>query len=208
MNGLDFDHRVLKPWVNNPAFYVTVFDDESDQPAREGPHAAGMVELVWFKRPLSAKDAATIDSGIRMIPALLEQARGNLTGNQKDIWNYAIGELEAQSAALASFGAGLTAEHGALRDDVAKAKAATDGFVQWLRSRAASKTGPAGIGIANYDWYLRNVQLLPYTWHDLVGIMELELARSWSFLALEETRNASVPPLAIVSSADEHGRRF
>src|SRR5206468_6258344 len=32
MNGLDFDHRVLQPWVNNPAFYVTVFPDRSDQP--------------------------------------------------------------------------------------------------------------------------------------------------------------------------------
>ena len=31
--GLDFDHRVLKPWANNPAFYVTVFSEESDQPA-------------------------------------------------------------------------------------------------------------------------------------------------------------------------------
>ena len=29
-----------------------------------------------------------------------------------------------------------------------------------------------------------------------------------AFLALEEQRNAKVPPLAIVSSAAEHGRRF
>jgi len=41
LNGLDFDLRVLKPWANNPAFYVTVFPSESDQPAREGPHAEG-----------------------------------------------------------------------------------------------------------------------------------------------------------------------
>ena len=208
MNGLDFDHRVLKPWVNNPAFYVTVFDDESDQPAREGPHAAGMVELVWYKRPLSAKDAATIDSGIRMIPALLEQARINLAGNQKDLWIYAIGELKAQSAALTSFANELTAEHTSLKTDVANAKAATDAFVQWLESRAASKTGPSGIGVDNYNWYLKNVQLLPYTWHDLVQIMEDQLARSWAFLALEEKRNAAVPPLKIVASADEHARRF
>src|SRR5947208_32151 len=26
--GLDFDHRILKPWANNPAFYVTVFTEE------------------------------------------------------------------------------------------------------------------------------------------------------------------------------------
>jgi hypothetical protein len=45
VNGLDFDHRVLRPWANNPAFYVTVFSEESDQPAREGPFALGAVEL-------------------------------------------------------------------------------------------------------------------------------------------------------------------
>ena len=144
MNGLDFDHRVLKPWVNNPAFYVTVFNDESDQPAREGPHAAGMVELVWYKRSLSAKDAAAIDSGIRMIPALLEQARVNLTGSEKDLWNYGIGEIKAQSAALTSFSNELTAEQGALKTDVAKAKAATDGFVQCtISSRSWSSSSRA-----------------------------------------------------------------
>ena len=208
MNGLEFDHRVLQPWKNNPAFYQTVFSDESDQPAREGPHAAGMVELVWYKRPLSAKDAAAIDSGIRIVPALLEQARANLTGNQKDMWSYGTGAMKEQSAVLAAFATELGTEHAALKSDVTKAKTATDAFAQWLESQSASKTGPSGIGVDNYNWYLKNVQLLPYTWHDLVGIMELELARSWAFLALEESRNSGVPPLTIVSSADEHTRRF
>ena len=53
--GLDFDHRVLKPWANNPAFYVTVFDEESDQPAREGPFALGAVELWQYPTPLSGE---------------------------------------------------------------------------------------------------------------------------------------------------------
>lgn len=34
MNGLDFDHRVLKPWANNPAFYVTAFKSSSAQSTR------------------------------------------------------------------------------------------------------------------------------------------------------------------------------
>src|SRR5438309_4989480 len=41
MNGLDFDHRVLRPWERNPGFYVGVVADQSDQPAREGPFAYG-----------------------------------------------------------------------------------------------------------------------------------------------------------------------
>jgi hypothetical protein len=38
--------------------------------------------------------------------------------------------------------------------------------------------------------------------------MEVELARAWAFLALEEERNKKLPPLPIVSSAEEHTRRF
>jgi hypothetical protein len=166
------------------------------------------VELFRYKRPLSASDAARIDSAMRGVPALLEQARANLSGNQKDIWNYGIGAMKDQSATLAAFLAELTPAQSELRSDVSKAKDATDAFVRWLEARAPSKTGPSGIGVDNYNWYLKNVQLLPYTWHDLVEIMELQLARSWSFLALEERRNASAPPLAIVSSAEEHSRRF
>src|SRR3954464_11920477 len=77
MNGLDFDHRVLRPWARNPDFYVTVFAEQSDQPAREGPHAAGAVELWSYTFPLSASNAARVDSGLRTIPALLAQARVN-----------------------------------------------------------------------------------------------------------------------------------
>jgi hypothetical protein len=60
MNGLDFDHRVLRPWASNPAFYVTVFPSQSDQPAREGHQAFGAVELWSYRYPLSADDAAAL----------------------------------------------------------------------------------------------------------------------------------------------------
>ncbi|MEP7348228.1 MAG: DUF885 family protein, partial [Gemmatimonadaceae bacterium] len=208
MNGLDFDHRVLKPWANNPAFYVTVFSGESDQPAREGPYALGAVDLWTYKHPLSAADAAAIDSGIRAVPKLLEQAKKNLVGNHKDIWNFGIRDLKGQSAELESFASQLTGDQQELRGDVAKAKEATDQLVSWAESQAGSKTAPSGIGVDNYNWYLKNVQLLPYTWQDLVTIMEVELARSWAFLALEEERNKKLPPLPIVSSTEEHARRF
>src|SRR5438132_14320243 len=54
MNGLDFDHRVLKPWARNQAFYVTVFTEECDQPAREAPLAYGAVEIWTYTFPLAA----------------------------------------------------------------------------------------------------------------------------------------------------------
>ncbi len=209
MNGLDFDHRVLRPWANNPAFYVTVFADRSDQPAREGPHAAGAVELWSYAFPLSTADAAKVRDGLQPVPELLAQARNNLVGNGRDLWSRSAGDVRDQSAALtdleAKVGSNAPAE---LVARIRRAKTATDSFATWLASWIPTKKGPSGIGVANYDWYLRNVQLVPYTWQDEVRIMERELARARSSLALAEVHNRGLPELVPIASADEHARRF
>ena len=207
MNGLDFDHRVLKPWAQNPAFYVTVFDEESDQPAREGPFALSAVELWRYRMPLDAAAAGEIAAGLRPIPALLLQARGNLTGNARDLWSYGLRAVKQERAILAGL-AGEAHSHAALAAAVQAALAATDDYLGWLEAQAPSKTGPSGIGIDNYDWYLANVQLLPYTWADEVLLVTRELSRAKSALALEEHRNRALPAQEPVASAEEFTRRF
>ncbi|HEX9149183.1 MAG TPA: DUF885 family protein, partial [Thermoanaerobaculia bacterium] len=208
MNGLDFDHRVAKPWANNPAFYVTVFTEESDQPAREGPFAYGAVELWSHTFPLTAESAARIDAGIQAIPGLLGQAKKNLVGSGRDLWISGAKSIRQQSADLAELASRLTETAGSLKASVEAAKKATDDFAAWLDSQAASKTGPSGVGVENYDWYLKNVQLAPYTWRDEVTIMERELARAHALLAMEELRNARLPEQVPVASAEEYDRRF
>jgi len=207
--GLEFDHRVLKPWANNPGFYVTVFTEESDQPAREGPFAEGAVELWAYPFPLSAEHAAEVGARIRAIPRLLAQARANLTGNGRDLWIYGAKAIRQQSADLASLAKTLDGASAGLKGDVERARHATDEFAAWLDSKAASKTGPSGVGVENYDWYLKNVQLVPYTWAQEVALMERELARSRALLAMEELRNAKLPEQApVATSADEYDRAF
>jgi Bacterial protein of unknown function (DUF885) len=209
MNGLDFDHRVLRPWANNPSFYMTVFAEQSDQPAREGPHAAGSVELWQYNFPLSTSDAAQIRRGLQPIPELLAQARRNLVGNGRDLWARSAGDVRDQSTALTNLETklGSTAPPDLLAR-LKRARAATDSFATWLASRIPTKTGPSGVGVANYDWYLRNVQLVPYTWQDEVRLMERELARARSSLALAEQHNRGLPELVPVASEAEHTRRF
>jgi hypothetical protein len=209
MNGLDFDQRVLRPWANNPAFYVTVFADESDQPAREAHYAQGSVELWSYAWPLDAAAEAAIGAGIRAVPALLDQARTNLVGNGRDLWTFGGSSVRAQNATLAAVAARLTGPATAgLRADVERAKVATDSFAAWVDAEAPKKTGPSGVGRDNYDWYLRNVQLLPYTWHDMVLLMERELARAHASLALEEQRNAGLPASAPVPNAEAYDLWF
>lgn len=206
--GLEFDHRVLKPWANNPAFYVTVFWEESDQPAREGPFASGAVELWAYRFPLSKTDAERIDPGIRAIPGLLEQAKRNLTGHAHDLWVFGAKSIRKQSADLALLASKLTNEPANLGQDVARAREATEDFAAWLEARSGSRTGPSGIGVENYDWYLKHVQLVASTWSEEVAIMERELARSHALLAMEELRNANLPAQQPIASAEEFSRRF
>ena len=205
MNGLDFDHRVLQPWARNPAFYVTVFDEQSDQPAREGPFALGAVELWTYPAPYDARSAEAIAAGLRTIPALLRQARGNLTGDAKDLWIWGIKAVRQERELIAR----LTQEkQPALLEAARAALAATDDYLQWLEAQAPSKTGPSGVGIANYDWYLANVQLLPYTWADEVLLVQRELARARSALAMEEQKNRGLPQQVPVDGAAEFEQRF
>ncbi|MFN2384759.1 MAG: DUF885 family protein [Thermoanaerobaculia bacterium] len=208
LNGLDFDHRVRKPWANNPAFYATVFLEESDQPNREGPFAEGGVEVWSYKFPLSAKDAERIGAGLRTIPALLAQAKTNLTGNGRDLWVFGTKSIRQQSADLDTLASKLEGAPASLRSDVERAKKATDDLTAWLEARSASKTGPSGVGAANYDWYLKNVQLVPNTWAEEVALMERELARAHALLAMEELKNAKLPPQTPVGSAEEFDRKF
>ncbi len=207
MNGLDFDHRVLQPWAKNPAFYVTVFDEQSDQPAREGPFALGAVELWKYRTPLDAAAAAEIAAGLRPIPALLQQARTNLTGDGRDLWSFGIRAVKQEREILAQL-AGKAKDQPALLEAAQRALLATDGYLRWLEEQAPSKNGPSGVGGANYDWYLANVQLLPYTWADELALVQRELARAKSALAQEEQKNRGLPEPAPVASAAEYQQRF
>ena len=44
MNGMEFDHTVLRPWERMPGFYAHVWLEQSDVPAHEGPVAHGALD--------------------------------------------------------------------------------------------------------------------------------------------------------------------
>lgn len=207
MNGMDFDMRVLQPWARDPAFYTTVWTEESDTPAHEGPTHHGLVELWTYRFPLDKAAESRLAAGLAIIPPLLEQARGNLTGNAHDLWVAGIGMLRDQAQALQDL-AGKTADAGpGLREAIGAARQATDGFVTWLEAQSASKTGPSGIGKDDYSWMLQNVYLVPMTWDEEVGLLQRELYRALASLKLEEHHNRKLPPMVPIASAKEYRQR-
>ena len=208
MNGLDFDHRVLRPWSRNPGFYRLVFPSETDVPRREGPVHAGAIELWQYRLPLPLEEVEKLESKLGAIPAILEQAKINLVGEARDLWGLGIRAKRAESEALASLIETLRERQPVLAPTAERAREATEDFGRWLEEKYPSVTGPSGVGIENYDWYLRNVHLVPYDWKAQKVLLERELGRAWAHLKLVENRNRRLPALDMPRDEAEHQRRF
>ena len=208
MNGLDFGHRVLRPWARNPAFYTMIFAAQSDVPAHEGPVVHGWIDLWTYEYPLSPDAAAELAARIQAIPELLRQARGNLVEDARGLWMGGIQAMRGQGADLARLAERVAGTDDDLDASIQRAIEATDDFRAWLMSTLPTKTGPSGVGVDNYNWYLKYVHLVPYTWEDAVAHMRRELARSQASLLLEEHRNRDLPRQTRIATAQEYDRRF
>jgi hypothetical protein len=196
---------VLRPWERDPAFYQSVWTDQSDTPEHEGPMHHAPVELWTYVFPLDRGAEAKLASEVRTIPPLLVQARSNLTGNAGDLWRASIKTMQGQAASLRDLRGKVRSP--ALIKAVDDALSATDAFVSWLEAEAPSRTGPSGIGKDNYTWHLRNVHLVPLSWEEEVAILKRELGRAHAQLRLEEHRNRNLPPLSSAASPEEYRTR-
>lgn len=207
MNGFDFNVRVLKSWARDPAFYKSIWTEQSDTPAHEGPTHHGVVEVWTYSFPLTAATETKLTAELRQVPPLLTQARLNLTGNARDLWVTGIGTMQQQVKDLDALGQ-KTANSGAeLKGAIDAARKATGEFIAWLEQQAPSKSGPSGIGKENYTWNLRHVHLVPMTWEDEVTLLKRELARAHASLKLEEQRNRGLPQLTAAASPEEYLKR-
>jgi hypothetical protein len=207
MNGFDFYVRVLQPWVRDPAFYVSVWTSQSDTPAHEGPTNHAAIELWLYTFPLDAESERALTAELRTIAPLLAQARGNLSGNARDLWMGGIKPLKQQVADLDELEKRVPNASSDFGRALDEARAATRGFVAWLEQEAPNKDGPSGIGKENYTWLLQNVYLVPLSWDDEVMLLKRELARAHASLKLEELRNQGLPPLVAASTPDEYRQR-
>jgi uncharacterized protein (DUF885 family) len=207
MNGMEFELRWLQPWARDPAYYQSLWTEQSDTPEHEGPANHGIIELWQYSFPLSPADEAKLARQLRTVKPLLEQARLNLTGNARDLWVTGTATMQQQVSGLEAL-AGKTAQGSReLRGAVDDATQATRDFVAWLEKQAPGKTGPSGIGKEAYNWSLRHVHLVPMTWDDEVMLLKRELARAHASLREEEHRNRNLPALTAPADAEAYSRK-
>ena len=209
MNGLDFDHKIRRPWARDPAFYVMMYTSESDVPAHEGPVMHGWVDTWTYTYPLSSADAAELAERFATIPSVLDQARANLAGsNARDLWHAGIRSFHGQANDLRAYRAQVAGTSADLDRAIERAAQASDDFAAWVEAELPGKTGPSGVGREAYTWYMHNVHLSPFSWEEQVTLMRRELARAHASLRLEENRNRDIPQLERIGSAEEYDRRL
>ena len=190
-NGYEFQHRVLSPWSRDPGFYNDV-----------------IATLAYVAEPpLHGDEVAGLQSRLRSVPDVVQQAKENLNDFSviaADLATLAILSIGDSRSDYESLAQGLRTHHPELVTDVESALAAIDDYEDWILSNEHRMTGTTGVGKENYNWLLRNVYLVPYTWDEIRTIVELEDNRVITFQRLEEHRNRDDPPIVPVGSQVEY----
>jgi hypothetical protein len=209
MNGLDFNHRVLRPWSRMPSFYLSVAAFEHDVPLREGPEIFDPLELWKHAFPLTKSEQVEFSEKLRAVPPILAQGKKNLVEETKDLWTLGLPEIRGEVRALERLAGELAKHHPDIAPEAERAKAAVEEFLSWAEKKeGAMKTAPCGVGVENFDWYMKNVHLVPYTWKEQVAVLDREWERSMAALKLEEHRNRNLPNLTPPATEDEAKRRY
>jgi len=198
MNGLEFEHRVLRPWSRDPSFYLV----------SQGGNGPTMYRPLRLPRklPMSPEKLAEFKSALKAVPLIYDQAQKNLVEVSGDLAIIAIWGADEELQIYDDLAARLSEHHPELMKDVHRAEAAVEAYKNWLEENHPRWTTPAGVGKEHYDWLLRNVYLLPYTWEECNHAVLQEDYRVISFLKMEENRNRDLPPLEPVSSKEEYRR--
>ncbi len=197
MNGLDFYHRVLRPWSRDPGFYLQTMGGSG--PSRRGVRINDL--------PMPPAELPAVLQALEAVPTLLSAARDNLRNVPADLVTLALHYLHEEVAFFERIRDTAGGHHPELVEPADAARGAVVAYGEWLENNRARMNGRAGIGKDNYDWWLRNVQLVPYTWDDFREIVTREDERVLTYLELERNRNRHLPELEPVQTAEEHARR-
>ncbi len=200
MNGVAFDHEVLRPWARDPGFYNIT---DGVYP-RLLVHYSRM-ENDWSPRvaelPIADGDVAGLRRKMNAIPAALKQASGNLTEVAGDLAVLAARVQQREIDVMGKLADTLSHVDSELAAGTERACAALRDFRDELVTHSGDPATPAGIGKESYNRWLREVLLVPYTWDELLTTIGNDYHRAIAFLKLEEHKNRGLPPFE--PTADE-----
>ena len=207
LHGLEFEHRVLRPWARDPIFWL------------------GQVEtLPYAELPLSGNEAVSWRARLAAVPAVFQRAQGLLTGASGELADLAVFHLEhfdgvgqgqpyrdqPPQGVIGWFADLCQRVEEFQPEDLAAcrhAETAVIGYRDWLRSKREQMPPSAGIGIAELNRYLHEVRLLPYDVEEVVILGEREFHRYRAAWEILRNRNRNLPELELTMSREQHQQR-
>ncbi len=199
MNGLEFHHRVLLPWVHNPGFYGT-------ESIPGFPSRGDGIDVFMIDFPLTAKEATDLKWQLRAVSRLFDQARQNLTDPARELAVIAIRTKEKKILMFQDLIERLSVHHPDLAPHAEQALEAVTSYRDWLVRTKDHMTAPAGVGKENFNWWMKQVWLYPQTWEACMNTALREYQRAVAFLKLEENKNRNHPQLPYVATEKGHAQ--
>jgi hypothetical protein len=203
----EFILRVTRPWARDPGFYLSA-----------------LLEIAFTDLPVEGTELAELQQKLGAVPALLEQARSNLSDVAADHAQLAIRSLTQSDGVengypyranpppgvigwYEDFLARATGET-ELQSDIQMALTSLQSFHDWLVENRDAMDGQNGVGKDALDWFVGNALLIPYTSTEMLVLAQREFDRLWAFYALERHRNRSLPEIELPTSGDEYMQRL
>ncbi len=186
--------EILKRWRRDPNFYI----EQTLTPVGEALTVPG---------PYDERHSREILSRLNDIPAILGQAKANLSLLPAPFARMAIDSLAGIRAKLTGLTAALapktTIAAAEWQVSAERAAASLEQYREWLEKKLPRLPVQSAIGREKYVWFLRNVALMPYSPEELASQAEQEWQRAVAFEGIEVNRNRSVPALVMAATTEE-----
>jgi uncharacterized protein (DUF885 family) len=192
---LDLNRR----WERDPSFYL-------DQTL------TALLEALLEPPPFNANRSREIGARMEEIPEILAEGKKNLRPVRPfaqlalDDLQQIRGKLLRVQAEVAPLLHGESGEAGSLaglKQSTEKAITALESYQSWLQQELGKMPGHAGVGRDNYEFFLNQIALLPYSPDQLFAISAQEWARAVCFEQYEKVRNQGLPELKLAANLDE-----
>lgn len=192
---VNWELNLLRLPNRNPDFYVH-------------QTLGAVYELLLIASPMTDVRARNIVARLKSIPATLEHARVNLTEPVEPFADIALEKLQGVGERLSRMAEGLkrsmaNSYHRELDEAVRRASAALEGFAGWIERKKPSMTREFSVGREGYNYFLKNIALLPLSPEELLLMGNLEWNRSVAFDVYEQARDANVVRPKLFASADD-----
>jgi uncharacterized protein (DUF885 family) len=192
---INWELNVLKLPEKDPDFYAQ-------------QTLGAVFDLLVISSPINETRAKNIILRLNSIPATIKNAEENLTEPVSAFAEIALEEIgnvkenldKMESALQKIFPESLK---NPLEKSVKKASEALTSYKSWIKKRIPAMSNNYSVGRKGYEYFLKNVALIPYTPEEILSMGHMEFNRAVAFDVDETLRDKGIPKPKIFSNIEE-----